>query len=354
MTRGQLKKILDCNLLLLSSRPQKKENLKEFYEMEMECGANVLFAPDFRIFGLQTDLLKQTVEAAGEKAFSAACIPPVPGGLALYGGKNSYEDYYRHILVQAQLCDKTGISFLLLGGFSNLTEAKCAVFAAKEACSLPLCVGLSFGDDLCLESGIDPAKAVITLQALGVNAIGVLSDSSADDTLELLAQMKEFSAVPLFAIPGISEFMTPEAFGEYMPEYVNYKAAILGTINGGPAYTAAVSKNIWQLEPFRPDFYEVNAVTGIHDIFFYDFNGQVIGSKKRLLEISIEKEEETEAIIKKLISAQAPPVCFKSKDLDALERALKLYPGRPAVSSDEYGEIAAKEFGAFVMPKQEG
>ena len=352
MTKDQLKKILDSNILLLSSKPESAENLYEFYEEEMERGANVLFAPDSFVCDKGTNL-NDVVTAAGEKAFTASLITPVKGGLKLYGGENTYAEYYEKIRLAAEKCYKAGISFIILGGFTNLTEIKCAVLATKEACPLPVLAGLKFDDEIKLESNIDPAKAIITLQALDINGVGVYDAENADDALEAISQLKEFAAVPLFAIPKVSEFMTPEDFADYMGEYAGNKCALVGTANGKAAYTAALSKALWQTEPFRPDFHSINAVTGMSDILFYDFKNNTIGENKRILEISLETEKEAEEVVSKLISSQSPPVCFKSKDLDALEMALKLYPGRPAVKSDEYGEIAAKEFGALVLPEEE-
>ncbi len=352
MTKEQLKKILDSNILLLSSKPENTENLNEFYEEEMERGANVLFAPDFAVYD-EISTLNDVVAAAGEKAFTAGLITPIRGGLTLYGGENSYNVYYEKIRTAAEKCYKAGISFIILGGFTNLTEAKCAVLAVKEACPLPILIGLKFNDDIKLESDIDAAKAIITLQALDINGVGVYDAENADDALEALSQLKEFAAVPLFAVPKVSEFMTPEDFADYMGEYAGNKCALVGTANGKAAYTAAISKALWQTEPFKPDFHSVNAVTGLSDILFYDFKNNTIGENKRILEISLETEKEAEEVVSKLILAQSPPVCFKSKDLDALEMALKLYPGRAAVKSDEYGEIAAKEYGALVLPEEE-
>lgn len=353
MTKEQLKRILDSNILLLSSRSFNNENLSEFYEDETERGANVLFAPDFHVCDNSEEVLKQVISAAGEKAFTTCRVPAIEGGLILYGGKNTYDEYYNKTLEMAKLCYNAGVSFLILGGFSNLTEAKCAVLAAKEACPLPVCVGLSFNEEIKLENEIDPAKAVITLQALGVSAVGVVGGVNADDALEALSQMKEFTAVPLFALPTVSEFMTPEDFADYMAQYAGNKCALVGTANGGSEYTAAISKALWQTEPFKPDFHSVSAITGISGVLFYDFKNQAISENKQLLEISVENEKEVEPIISKLIESKAPPICFKSKDLDALELAVKLYPGRPAIRSDEYGEIAAKEYGALVLPEEE-
>ena len=63
--------------------------------------------------------------------------------------------------------------------------------------------------------------------------------------------------------------------------------------------------------------------------------------------------EEEGILIKKIQSAGTPPICFKSKELGVLERAMKIFPGRVAVKSDEYGEIAAKEYGALIINQGE-
>ncbi|MBQ3226143.1 MAG: homocysteine S-methyltransferase family protein [Clostridia bacterium] len=351
MTKDQMKKLFSSNIFLLSSRAKAEDNIEEFYREEMERGANVLFAPDFHICASNMEPLFRTVQSAGETAFSTCLIRPPECGISLYGGDYQYKEYYEEIKQQATLCYEAGVSFLLLGGFSNLTEAKLAVFAAKEACPLPLCVGLRFNDEIKLAGGIDAAMAILTLQTLGVSAVGVLEAENADDALEALSQMKEFSSVPLFALPNVSEFMTPEDYADYMPEYINCKCAMVGTFNGDARYTAAISKALWQTEPFLPDFHEVHAITGPGGILFYDFKNQTVSENKLLLEIEIEDEKTVVSAIDKLIKAKTPPVCFKSKDLDALVAAVQLYPGRPAVRSDEYGEIAAKENGALVLPE---
>ena len=87
-----------------------------------------------------------------------------------------------------------------------------------------------------------------------------------------------------------------------------------------------------------------------------DFEDRVISKNKELLEIDLKgltKDEEIDEIVLKIKSAGLPPVCFKSKELGVLERAMKVYPGRVAIKSDEYGEIAAKEYGAVILNQGE-
>ena len=82
---------------------------------------------------------------------------------------------------------------------------------------------------------------------------------------------------------------------------------------------------------------------------FLDFKGKVVGQHKQLLEIKTEKEEELRQALVLFNRPGAAPVCFHIRDIDLLEYAITHYAGRPAVKSDEYGEITAKELGAIIL-----
>jgi len=129
-----------------------------------------------------------------------------------------------------------------------------------------------------------------------------------------------------------------------------------GGIGTDERHTAQIAKELWQLEPFMPDFPTVYAVCGKNQMYVMDFNNQVIGKNKKLIEMDLEKmtkTDEVDGMIETLVKNGLPPVCFSSKDIEILERAIKLYPGRAAIKSDEYGEITAKEYGAVILNQKE-
>lgn len=242
-------------------------------------------------------------------------------------------------------------------GFDSLVEAKCAVYAAKEVCDLPICVMLKFDEQMQLSDGFGLVSTLITLQSLGISALGI-SASDCDLTLDILMEMKEFTSVPLFSFPDANTFITPAEYAQYAQNFVNNKCVMFGGGKGtDPRFTAQIAKELWQAEPFTPDFPTVNAVCGKTDIFFMDFQHRAIGNSAKLLEIDLEniiKEEELDNIIEKLITSDIPPVCFISKDIDIIRRAVMCYPGRVAIKSDEYGDITAKEYGALILSEEEG
>jgi len=241
-------------------------------------------------------------------------------------------------------------------GFDSLAEAKYAVYATKEVCDLPICLCLDFGDKDTLADGSDIPTAVITLQSLGISALGFSGDNP-DAVYDVLLSAKEFASIPLFAIPDANEYIAPFEFAEYANDFVNNKCVMFSGGKGTDAkFTAEIAKELWQLQPFMPDFPTVNAICGKNSILFMDFENNVISKNKELIEIDLEglkNESEVDEMILKIKKVDFPPICFKSKELGLLERAIKVYPGRVAIKSDEYGEIAAKEYGAIILNQGE-
>ena len=245
-------------------------------------------------------------------------------------------------------------SVIFLFGFEALADAKCAVYAIKEVCDVPICVLLDFKNKMHLSDGFDIAAATITMQSLGISALGVMANDC-DLTLDILLNMKEFTAVPLFAFPGALN-ITPYEYAQYAQNYINNKCVMFGTGKGTDSrFIAQIAKELWQLEPFAPDFPMVNAVCGKSSICFFDFQDHIIGDYTSIIEIDLKNVtscEEVDVIIEKLINTGLPPVCFVTNDVEILEHAIKLYPGRAAIKSDEYGEITAKEYGAQILTSQ--
>ena len=337
----------------------KDADIKDAFDAQIESGANMVIAPTYlyNTENLKKKALAETAKAAGEKVFVAGAVYSNPEKTVFSSGLLSYDVYYKIIKEEAKLIHETQpVAIMFLMGFDTLAEAKYAVYAVKEACDLPICLCLDFGDKTTLSDGNDIPTVVITLQSLGISALGIQADSP-DAVFDILLDMKEFASVPLFAVPDANAHITPYEFAEYAHDFVNNKCVMFAGGKGtDERFTAEIAKELWQAEPFMPDFPTVNAVCGKNNIIFMDFEDKVISKNKELLEIDLKgltKDEEIDEIVLKIKSAGLPPVCFKSKELGVLERAMKVYPGRVAIKSDEYGEIAAKEYGAVILNQGE-
>lgn len=331
------------------------EHLYEKLSAHVEAGANCLIAPTFWADTIEEkkEIIRQTERAAAEKAFVCGAIKEPKERTVFSGGTLSYDEFYCTIKKEAAfLYENMSCAMMFLYGFQTLAEAKFAVYAVREVCSLPICVLLDFGSEMILADGFDITTSVITLQSLGISTLGVMG-KDCDHALDVILEMKEFCAVPLFVFPGANVYISPHEYGEYAADFVNQKCIMFGGgLGTDERHTAQIAKELWQLEPFMPDFPTVHAVCGKNQLYIMDFNNQVISKNKMLVEVDLEsitKAEAVDEIIQRLSQNGLPPVCFVTKDIDVLERAIKLYPGRAAVKSDEYGEITAKEYGAIIL-----
>ena len=253
------------------------------------------------------------------------------------------------MLKQARFLEKEAVSMIFMTDFPDVLSAKCALYAIKEGSSLPICAGFSLVQG---EQNIKKALSMlITLQAMDISAVGV-TGMDIEDSLELLAEMQAFATVPLFAVCKASDFITPEDYGDYISSFVNQKCAMIGLFDKSAAFTASAMKAMWQLSPLAPDFPLLNAISSSDEAMFLDFSGHVVSRQKSMIEIKTEELSEVTQALTLFNKAGAAPVSFSIKDIDVLRHAIMHYAGRPAVRSDEYGEILARELGAFVLTEE--
>lgn len=343
MTTSQLKEILKSNILTISVPDNEVSDIWSDY---VQAGAHILLAPPC-VFAddEEADILDQLFEAAEDHAFVAGQITAPDPAEAF-----DYDSFYNDVLNRAGWLYDMGASMIFLTGFSDILSAKCAIYAIREASlDIPICFGITMKDDG--EMIKKSLSLLIAMQALDICAFGC-TNMDIEDSLELLSELQSFTTVPLFVIAAPGSYLEPELYSDYITSFTNHKCAMVGLLNSSPAYTAAATKECWQLAPLKPDFPVLNAVCSQNESLFLDFTGKIVSKNKQLLEISTEKQEEVEQALAIFNKPGAMPVCFCIKDIDVLEYTISHYAGRPAVRSDEYGEITAKEFGAFILAEK--
>ena len=129
----------------------------------------------------------------------------------------------RHILVETMM---------------SLQECRAAVLAIREVCDLPVMVSLTYNEDGRTLYGTDPVTAVVVMQSLGADAVGMNCSTGPEAMLEPIAKMAEYAAIPLLAKPnaGMPELIDgqtvfnvePEEFAEVGKKLVEEGAAIIG------------------------------------------------------------------------------------------------------------------------------
>ena len=358
MTTEQFKQITKSNVLLPAALFETTNDIYQTFCSFRDAGANCLIAPTYLYDkpAEKKEAIRQTVKAALDKSFVCAAIAQPKERTVFSGGTLSYDAFYETIKKEASfLYENAPCAMIFLLGFQTLAEAKYAVFAVREVCNLPVCVLLDFEDKMHLSDGFDIATSLITLQSIGISALGIMA-KDCDSALDVLLDMKEFASVPLFVFPGADSYITPTEYAEYANDFVQNKCVMFGGgVGTDERHIAQIAKELWHLEPFAPDFPTVYAVCGKTQMYVMDFQNHVISKNKNLIEMDLEnvtKIDDVDAIVQTLIKNGLPPVCFMTKDIEILERAIQIYPGRVAIKSDEYGEITAKEYGAVILSSE--
>lgn len=370
--------------------------LMDLQERYVEAGTQILLAPTFtanRIkleeYGLSDELVPMNRElvalskrASAGKALVAADIAMT--GKQLYPlGDLMFEELVDIYKEQAKVICEAGVDLFIVETMMSLQECRAAVLAIREVCELPVMVSLTYNEDGRTLYGTDPVTAVVTLQSLGADAVGLNCSTGPEAMLPLVAQMAEYATVPILAKPnagmpeledGVTVYRTtPEEFAAVGAKLVEAGASIVGGCCGTtPEHIAALHEKVADMQIRRPLATRRRVLTSERKYveITLDGNFMVIGErinptgKKKLQaelrdgslnlvrEMALEQEENGAQIldvnmgmngidekemmlqtIYEVTSTVDTPLCIDSSYVDVIEAALRIYPGRALINS---------------------
>lgn len=365
----------------------------------IKAGSNILLAPTFtanRIklaeYGLDKDIVdintrlvalsKEAIAKEGYRGYVAGDLTMTGRQLAPMGNMELDEliDVYKE---QAEILVKAGVDLFVVETMMSLAEARAALIAIKEVCDLPVMVSMTFNEDGKTLFGQTPESAVVVLQSLGADAVGINCSTGPLEMISLIKRMMEYANVPVFAKPnnGMPELidgktqytMTPEEFSKYGRMIVDAGARAVGGCCGTtPKHIAALKclvRNIVPGELKKSNRLVLASEYKVQDICLHG-KFLVIGErinptgKKKLQEelrngkmdmvISMAEEQvekgakildinmgmngiDEGAMMKRAItevmSVVDVPLCIDSSYVDVIEAALRLYPGKALINS---------------------
>ncbi len=179
------------------------------------AGSDIIYAPTFtssrlklQEYGLeakQEEIIRGLVaiskKAAGDKALVAGDLTMTGVQLAPIG-KLNFEELVEVYKEQIRYMVAEGVDLLVVETMMSLQETRAALIAAKETCDLPVIVTLTFEQDGRTLYGTDAQTAVITLQALGADAVGANCSTGPDKMTALIREMAKVATVPIIAKPN--------------------------------------------------------------------------------------------------------------------------------------------------------
>lgn len=239
-----------CPELWITEHPRVLQQLQDEY---IKAGSNIVYAPTFsgnrikmeeyglrdRLAQINAELVRICRENAGDRALVAGDITMTGAQLEPLGdlGFEELIDVYKE---QLAVLACAGVDLIAIETMMSLQETRAAVIAAKEACpDLPLMATLSFTEKGTTLYGASAESAVVVLQSMGVDAVGLNCSAGPDKMLGVLKRMASVSNIPLIAKPnaglpklngdGMTVYdMDADTFAGYMRSMVDAGADILG------------------------------------------------------------------------------------------------------------------------------
>lgn len=362
----------------------------------VEAGTQILYAPTFtgnriklaeyglagQLADINTRLVELAKEAAQGKAFVAGDLTMT--GQQLYPlGELQFEELVDVYKEQAKVLYDAGADLFVVETMMSLQETRAAVLAIRETCDLPVMASLTFEDDGRTLFGTNPETAVVVLQSLGVDAVGLNCSTGPMEMVEIVAKMYAYARIPILAKPnaGLPELengqtvykTTPQEFAQAGKKLIEAGAAALGGCCGTtPAHIKALADAVKECRrlPVRTEPRRVLASERKVVEIALDGRFQVVGErinptgKKKLQEqlragslemvgaMAREQEENGACVLDinmgmngidekqmmleavyEVTTAVDCPLCIDSSYIEVIEAALRIYPGRALINS---------------------
>ncbi len=367
------------------------EVLLKIHKEYLDAGCNIVTTNTFGANSLKfnnaeeiitsaVSLAKKSIENVSRDCYVALDVGPL-GKLLKPCGDLDFEDAYTAFKQQVIVGEKAGADLILIETMGDLYEIKAAVLAAKENTDLPILVSMIFDEKGILLTGADIETAVITLEGLGVDGIGINCGLGPDQMLGLVKEMAKYSSAPLFIQPnaglpvsvnGITTYnVTPEEFAAKQFEIVKNGACALGGCCGTtPAHIKAMIELCKNENPPKIAKKAFTAVTSYSKTAFFGSKPVIIGErinptgKKMLKEalrnndmdyiyregvaqadagadildvnVGLPEIDEPEMMKNAVLGLQSilnTPLQIDTSDPIAMEKALRLYNGKAMVNS---------------------
>ena len=151
-------------------------------------------------------------------------------------GTLPFEEAYRAYAEIVEAGEKAGADLVVFETFTDLYEMKAAVLAAKEHSNLPIWSTMSFEANGRTFLGTSAAAMALTLEGLGVSALGINCSLGPKEILPIAESMMEWTNLPLIIKPNAGlpdprtgEYdITAEEFAEEMVPFLEKGVGIVG------------------------------------------------------------------------------------------------------------------------------
>lgn len=343
--------------------------------------------------------IKNARAAAEDKALVALEIGPI-GQLLEPAGSLSFDEAYE--LFKEQVIAGEEADLIFFETFTDLLELKAGVLAAKENSNKSIVASMTFEENGRTFAGVSVACAALTLEGLGVSALGVNCSLGPREITPIVKEFTKNTSLPIFVKPnaGLPDpnsntyNVTPGDFAECMSEIIDFGGVKLvgGCCGTTPEYIAELKKVIDAKKFKKADYKRETAIcsgttavavsepriigerinpTGkklfkealVNNDIDYILSQAIsqVNAGADILDVNVGHPEIDEMemmvrVIKALQSVVDVPLQIDSTKPDVLEAALRVYNGKPIINSVNGEEKSlntvlplVKKYGACVI-----
>lgn len=369
----------------------------------LEAGANILTSNTFGANCLKFENLEEIIMAAianakkaielfsgnKENCFVAFDIGPL-GKMLKPLGDTDFEEAVEIFAKSFEIANRSGADLILIETMNDTYETKAAVLAAKENSSLPIFVTNAYDENARLMTGANPAAVIALLEGLGVDAIGVNCSLGPHQMKDIVKEYVKYSSLPIIVNPnagmpksvdGKTVFdVDADEFSSVMVEIAQMGGCILGGCCGTtPEYIEKTAKKTEKIEYHLPSFKNFTLTSSYthcveignepiligerinptgkpkfkealrqNDINYIISEGIAQHEKgAHVLDVNVGLPEidETQMMLSAVTELQAVldlPLQIDTVKADTLEKALRIYNGKPMINSVNAKEESMK------------
>ena len=368
------------------------EPIIQIHKAYLAAGADILLANTFGAnrFKYGEDLekivtagvanAKKAVAESGKKAYVALDIGST-GKLLKPMGTLDFEEAVGVFAEIIRVGEKAGADLILTETMSDTYELKAAVLAAKENSTLPIMATVIFDESKKMLTGASPQVVVSLLEGLGVDALGINCGLGPKQMKEIVKELLKYASIPVIVNPnaglprsenGKTVFdVGAEEFAEDMEEIVTMGAWFAGGCCGTtPAHIQAMVEKCKEITPVPITPKNYTFVTSYSTAVELGGRPVIIGERINptgkskfkqalrdhnidyILEEGVKQEDSgahildvnvglpeideaamMETIVYELQSIMPIPLQIDTTNMEAMERALRIYNGKPMINS---------------------
>lgn len=393
--------------------------IRDIHKEYLEAGANIITTNTFgcnkyklakteytveQIIKAAIEITRGAIEATGCKDNKYVALDIGPCGKVLKPiGDTEFDEVYEVVKEQAIAGEKAGADLVILETYTDLYELKASILAVKENTNLPIFATMSFEENGRSFFGTSLESMIVTLEGLGVNVLGINCSLGPKQLKPLVTKLAGLVHIPFMLQPNAGlpimdgdrtyYDITADEFADISAEFASLGASVLGGCCGtNPGYIKKTINKCKDIALVLPDNKRIAKVCSASTVVDFE-DIRIIGErinptgKKKLqaalrahdmdyvVREAIKEDEqgahvldvnmgmpdldEVELLVEAVQEVQAAvnlPLQIDSSNVEALERAVRIYNGKPLINSVNGKEESleailpiAKKYGAAVL-----